>query len=204
MELTNYWWLLIWMFLFGGVSLAFIPKREELVLGKPRIRWGKLSALALALPYVLWAGFRTNVYGDTAQYRTTFLEMPTGLAQFRSYMATRSKGPGFVIFEYIFKTIFSDSVVAFFLVIALLQIVLLVFFFRKFSDDYWLSMFLFVASTDYLSWMHNGMRQFLAVTIIMACLPLISQRRYILMCLIVLFCSLIHSSALVFLPFIFV
>ena len=47
MALRNNWWLLIWLFLFGGVSLAFIPKREEIVLGKPVQRWGKLSAAAL-------------------------------------------------------------------------------------------------------------------------------------------------------------
>ena len=65
-------------------------------------------------------------------------------------------------------------------------------------------MFLFVASTDYLSWMHNGIRQFLAATIIFACLPLLLKKRYVAMVLVVLLVSQLHLSALVVLPFIFI
>ena len=204
MDLSNYWLQLVWLFLFGIISLLFIPKREEIVLGAPQMRWGKLSAAVLAVPFVLWAAWRTNQYGDTGQYRATFRSMPTGLIHLYSYVTSRPKGPGFVTFEYLFKTIISDSDVFFFLVVALIQMYFLVRVFRKYSCNYWLSMFLFVASTDYMSWMHNGIRQFLAVTIIFAALPLLVKRRYALMCIIVLLCALIHSSALAFLPFIFV
>ena len=204
MVLKNYWWQLIWLFLFGGVSLAFIPKREEIVLGKPVQRWGKLSAAALALPYVIWAAWRTDIYGDTLQYRTTFLSMPTGLSNLLPYMRENTKGPAFVVFRYLLKTFVSHSDVVYFLIVALIQIILLVYFFRKYSNSFWFSMFLFVASTDYMSWMHNGTRQFLAVTIIMACVPLILRKKRFAMCIVVLLCALIHSSALIFLPFIFV
>ena len=33
MTLTNYWWLLIWIFI-GGVLALFIPKQQELVNGR--------------------------------------------------------------------------------------------------------------------------------------------------------------------------
>ncbi len=201
---TNYWWQLIWLFLFGGVSFAFIPKREEVVLGKPVQRWGKLSAAALMLPYVIWAALRTDVYGDTGQYRATFQGMPTGLSHFWPYLQTQHKGPAFAAFRYLFKSFFSESAVAYFFVVALIQAILLIYFFRRYSKNYWLSIFFFVASTDYMSWMHNGIRQFLAVTIIMACVPLIIQKKPFAMCLVVLLCALIHSSALIFLPFVFV
>lgn len=204
MDLTNYWWQLIWVLLFGAVSLVMIPKRQEMVFGKPCMRWGRLSAFVLALPYVFWAAIRTNIYGDTGIYRSTFLNMPTGLSSFWSYVSSRSKGPLFVSFEYLFKTLLSDSPEVFFFAIALIQLVLLVRVYRKYSTDYWLSMFLFIASTDYMSWVHNGMRQFVAVVIIFACFPLLVERRYVLMCLVVLACALIHSSALIFLPFVFV
>lgn len=203
MVLRNYWWLLIWIFLFGAISLAFIPKREEIVLGKPQMCWGKLSSAALALPYVIWAGWRPDSFGDTGMYRLTFNRMPTGLANLSSYLASRPKGKGFVLIEYLIKTLLSDDPVVFFLIIAAIQIYLLVRIYRKYSKNYWLSMFLFIASTDYLTWIYNGMRQFLAVTIIFAALPLLLQRRYSLMVLVVLFASLFHSSALIFLPFIF-
>lgn len=204
MDLTNYWLQLVWLFLFGGISLLFIPQREEIVLGEPQIRWGKLSAAVLAIPFVLWAAWRSNQFGDTGQYRLTFRSMPTGFSQMMPYIMSRSKGHGFIAFEYLFKTIISDSDVFFFFVIALIQMYFLVRTFRRYSCNYWLSMFLFVASTDYMSWMHNGIRQFLAVTIIFAALPLLIKHRYVLMFIIVFLSAQIHSSALFFLPFIFV
>ena len=50
--------------------------------------------------------------------------------------------------------------------------------YRKYSSDYWMSIFLFIVSTDYLSYMHNGMRQFIAVCGIFACLGWIIKKEY--------------------------
>ena len=192
------------MFLFGGISFAFIPKQEEYVLGKRVERWNWLPAIFLAGPYAVWAGWRSNYYGDTGVYRAAFLSMPTGLGNMISYISSRRTGYGFAFFEYLFKSIVSRSDVAFFTVLAAIQLILIIYIYRKYSSNYWLSFFLFVASTDYLSWMHNGVRQFLAVTIIFASLPLLVKRKNVLMCVVVLFATWIHTSAIIFLPFIFV
>lgn len=204
MAIKNFWWLLIWLFLFGAVAYLFIPQQSEIVLGRRVRRWNWLPAAVLAAPYVIWAAWRTNHYGDTGQYRATFLSMPTGLSNMTSYVATRPKGKLFVIFEYLFKTVVSQSDVAFFFLVALIQILFIIRVYRKYSCNYWLSFFLFVASTDYLSWMHNGIRQFLAVTLIFTCIPLLVRKRYFLMCVVVLIATFIHSTAVVFLPIVFV
>lgn len=65
MSLTNYWWLLIWMFLGGSVLYYFVPKQKIVILGKEQIRWSRLAAIVLIIPYIVWAGFRTNNYGDS-------------------------------------------------------------------------------------------------------------------------------------------
>ena len=204
MNIRNYWWLLIWPFLYGGISLNLFPKKREYVLGHYVFRWTWLSALLLAAPYVLWAADKSDRYGDKSQYRITFLSMPTGLSNMAEYVARRSKGKGFVVFEYLFKTLISNSDTLFFVTIAFIQIFFVVRIYRKYSCNYWLSMFFFVASAEYLSWVHNGIRQFIAVTIIFTCLPLLLKKKYILMCVVVLIAALFHSTALVFLPFIFV
>ena len=80
----------------------------------------------------------------------------------------------------------------------------LVYIYRKYSLNYWLSIFLFVASTDYMSWMHNGIRQFLAASILFLCVPLIEKKKYITAVIIVLLVSQIHATSLIFLPFIFI
>ena len=64
MTLTNYWWLLIWVFVGGGALMIFVPKQRELVNGKKVERWTVPAALILILPYILWAGFRPDSFGD--------------------------------------------------------------------------------------------------------------------------------------------
>ena len=71
------------------------------------------------------------------------------------------------------KTVIGNSDVLFFLIIAAFQILCICFIYRKYSVNLWFSLFLFIASGDYISWVFNGMRQFIAVTLIFACLPLL-------------------------------
>lgn len=204
MALNNFWWLLIWPFIVGGMTFIISPQQEEIVLGRKCVRWHWLFAIILAAPYVVWAAYRTNSFGDTGVYRGTFNSMPVGLGQMADYVATRPKGKGFVVFEYLLKTLISESDVFFFFVIALFQMFCLVLIYRRYSRSYWLSMFFFIASTDYMTWLFNGMRQFMAVCIIFAFLPLLVKKKYAAMTGVVLFAALIHISALIFLPFIFI
>lgn len=200
MRLSNFWWLLGWLLAVGGFTLIFSPQQEELVLGKRCTRWNWLYVLILAAPYVVWAGWRGVGYGDTAMYRSVFNEMPVGLDQLGEYLAAATKDRGFVVFEYFFKTFISRQPEMFFLAVAAIQMFCLVRIYRKYSVHFWLSMFFFVASTDYVAWMHNGMRQFLAAAIIFTCIPLIIKKKYLSMAIIVLLASQIHLSAIVFLP----
>ena len=203
MRLTNYWMLIIWLFIVGIVAYFFNVKREEPVEGKWVVRWKPLAAYILSVPYVIWAGWRVG-FGDTEQYRSTFREMPSNLGQIIKYMESVEKGHGFRLLELLFKCLISTSDIAFFTFIAIIQMICLVYIYRKYSENYWLTFFFFVASTDYLSWMHNGIRQFLAASILLLCLPLIARKRYFPAVIIVIIAAFIHVTALIFLPFIFI
>ena len=178
-------------------------KREELVNGQYCIRWRPFPAVVLAVPFVIWAGWRRH-FGDTEVYRSTFLNMPSSLDQIGTYMKSVRKGYGFKLFELLFKCLVSQSDIALFVFIAAVQMVCLVYVYRKYSSNYWLSFFFFVASTDYLSWMFNGIRQFIAAAILFLCVPLIAKKRYASVIIIILLVSQIHATALIFLPFIFI
>lgn len=201
MRLENYWWLLIWPFLFRIFGLLWNMQREEIVDGQRCIRWKPLAACLLATPYVIWAGWR-QVFGDTEQYRGTFLSLPSKLSQIGSYMEGVEKGHAFRLIELLFKCLVSKSDIAFFLFVATIQMACLVYVYRRYSTNYWLSLFFFVASTDYLSWMHNGIRQFIAASFIFLCVPLIAEKKYLQAIVIILLATLIHSSALIVLPFV--
>ena len=101
------------------------------------------------------------------------------------------------------RNIVGENVELFFLIIALFQILCIVMIFQKYSIDYWTSFFLFIASTDYMSWMMNGTRQFIAVTAIFASFGLMLYKKYIACIIVILFISIFHNSALLMIPIIF-
>lgn len=203
MKLTNYWWLLIWMFAVGGVMAFFLPKRKEYVCGREEYRWEWLPAILLALPYVIWAGTR-GYFGDTYNYMKSFENVPGVLSQIPGYLAENEKDKGFTVLMVVFKAIFSDSSMWFFLAIAAFQMLCIVAVYRKYSTDYWISMFLFIASTDYLSWMQNGIRQFIAVTAIFAGFGLLLKRKYAALLCLILLASTVHGSALIMIPIVLI
>ena len=203
MKLTNYWWLLIWLFTGGAFLALAVPKQKERICGKTEYRWHWLPAMALALPYLIWAAYRTN-FGDTYTYIRSFQEAPAALSQLGSYVMEASKDKGFWTLIVLIKALITESPVVYFAIIAAIQIWCMVLVFRKYSPNYWMSMFLFVVSTDYLSWMQNGMRQFLAVTLIFAGFELMLKKKYLPLILIILLVSTIHGSALIMLPIVFI
>ena len=91
MTLTNYWWLLIWVFVGGAALSIAIPKRQELVLGKLEKRWGIMPALILILPYIVWAGFRSYSFGDTSAYQQAFRECAASIGEIGTYISGVTK-----------------------------------------------------------------------------------------------------------------
>lgn len=202
MALTNYWWLMIWLFI-GGVITAAFPKRQERLGGKTVERWRVLPAIVLVIPYIIWAGFRESI-GDTGAYRRGFLALSGSLADIPEVLLGDTKDPGFTVVMILIKTVFGNDDTIFFLSIAIFQLLCISLTFRKYSVDYWTSMFLFVASTDYWSWMMNGMRQFIAVVAIFACLKWLTEKKYVPLIAVISLISLIHGTAILMLVIVFI
>lgn len=204
MALTNYWWLLIWMFT-GGLFLAFfVPQQNQNIMGEIKKCWLLIPAILLIIPYVIWAGFRTDNWGDTYAYREMLQEAPSSLSGLVSYVQSADKDQGFSAFIVVIKSIFGNSDVVFFIAIALIQLLCLLYVYRKYSCNLWLSIFIFVASTDYMSWMHNGIRQFLAVCITSIAMTFSLKKKHLLAIILILVAATIHASALIMLPGIFI
>lgn len=194
--------ILIWLFC-GLLLSTFFPRREMQVLGKTRKRWSLWPVFLLILPLIYWCAHRTFAYGDTEFYRMSFADAPSSLWEIPAYMESQPKDAGFYGFSALLKCIFGSDVRVYFFLLGAIQMTLLALVYRKYSRNFWLSMFLFVASTDYTSWMYNGTRQFMAVVIIFAALPLLLKKRYLWTVLLILFASVFHQSALLMLPVIF-
>lgn len=204
MTLSNYWWLLIWLFT-GGLLLAyFAPKEKRIVNGRLQGCWWRVSAIALVIPYIIWAGFRSDNWGDTFAYRQMFSEAPSSLSGLASYVESADKDKGFSALIVLIKSVFENSDVAFFAIIAIIQFICLLYIYRKYSCNLWLSVFIFIASTDYMSWMHNGIRQFLAVCITTVAITFSVKKKYVWAIVLIFIATTIHASALIMLPGIFI
>ena len=105
--------------------------------------------------------------------------MPGNLGGITEYMRTVNKDKGFYFVSALIKALITKDVNRYLLIIAIVQSYLLFRVYRKYSTRYVMSFFLFIASTDYISWMFNGMRQFVAVTITLAAFEFILDKKYV-------------------------
>ena len=198
LEQTSHWYPLIWIFA-AGIVLYKMPKKEELVCGQVQERYYWFTAVLLVIPYVLWAGYRTGG-ADTAAYMMSFRRASASFAEIPKILFSDAKDPGFTALMVFVKSCGITSYQHFFLLIAAFQMWCMVYTFRRYSPNFWLSIFLFVISTDYLSWMQNGIRQFTAVCMTFAAFDLMVRRKYIKFALVVLIAMQIHGSAVLMLP----
>ena len=166
--MSEYLLQLLWVLVGGYIIKAVAKKQTVMVLGRREERWSVSSALALMIPIILWAGFRDRWFSDTGAYVTAFIERPDTFSELPAYLETVTKDKGFAVFSCLIKILITDNYRVYLLIIAAIQGLILALVFRKYSSDYWLSVFLFIAATDYISWMFNGIRQFLAVVITLA------------------------------------
>ena len=192
---------LIWL-IAGGLVLSKMPMQHEYVCGREKKSWYTFNAFLLVLPLIFWSGFREYV-GDTYAYQKAFIDAPATFSTLLGSLNADTKDPGFVVPVTLFKALGVSNYRGFFLIIAAFQMLSIALVFRKYSPNYWISIFLFVVSTDYISWMFNGMRQFIATTMIFGAFDLMVRKKHIAFALVVLLAAQIHGSAILMLPLAF-
>lgn len=196
--------IFVWIGFLALVARPLQVKRTVLVEGIEEDRYIWAFAFIAFLPVILMAGFRDRWFADTTLYVSSYLKMPLSISEIPDYMSEVSKDQGFSLLSCILKLFVKDDFRTYLVIIASIQGLILVSFFRKYSTEYMISVFLFVASTDYLSWMFNGIRQFMAVVIILLSSKYIFNKKYIPAIGIILIASTFHKSALLMIPVIFI
>lgn len=196
--------ILFWLFFAAILGHTVGMHRRVKVLGKEERRATKLYAWIVILPIILMAATRSNYIGDTYAYLVDYRSIPSTLSGKLAYIQSHSKDTGFYALGTLVSVFAGAHFRYFFLVIALIQGYCLMKTYRKFSEDYWFAIFVFVASTDFVSWMQNGIRQFVAVAITFAAAEPIFRKQYIKAGVIIVIASLFHKSALMMLPIMFI
>ena len=196
--------ILLWVGFVAIVTSRIRFQRLETVCGTKEPRYPWLFAFLVFLPIIWIAGNRSSGVGDTYAYRTTFLSMPSTFSEIPAYMQGVTKDKGFYLFSAILKQLIGPDAVLYTIILATIQGIILVSVYRKYSYNYVLSVFLFLASTDYVGWMYNGIRQFTAVVIIFAATTLMLKKKYVPLIITILLASTFHQTALLMIPFVFI
>lgn len=202
--MTGYLFVILWVGLCAFLSKYVFVKRKELVCGVEEERYSWLTAFIVFLPLIIVAGSREYVFDTTAYINFFTKRIPNSFSEAFSVFGTNEKDKGFYIFSTFIKSIFGDDFHVYLMIIATIQGLIILSIYRKYSINYVLSIFLFVASVDYIGWMFNGMRQFLAVTILFAAAPLILKKKYFPLLCIILLAFTMHRSALIMIPIILI
>lgn len=215
MEFFFNWYL--WYYLFLGIMayIYFQQKNKSTVNadGTRTVNSGNdndeykasfLFSILVYLPLIWLAGTRSweiaDKYGDTGVYINMYKDAPSSLNELLGNIDWDSKYPGFEIIMSFVKQISGVDYQGFFWIIAIIQGVCLIVFYRYYTKNIVIVAFLFFASTDYMSWMMNGTRQFLVVTILLAAFPLVQKKRFFLFIIIVLLLFTVHRSVLIVIP----
>ena len=202
--MTGYLFVILWVGLCAILSKLVFVKRKELVCGVEEERYSWLTAFIVFLPLIIVAGSRGKVFDTTAYINWFTKTVPSSLGEAFSIFGTDEKDKGFYLLSSFIKSIFGNDYHVYLMIIAAIQGLIILSIYRKYSINYVLSVFLFVASVDYIGWMFNGTRQFLAVTMVFAATPLILKKKYFPLLCIILLAFTVHRSALIMIPIILI
>lgn len=191
-------WLLLWIGLVALVAYSAKLKRKETVLGQETERYSLLFAIITFLPVFLFTSVG-EIRSDIVAYLGGFDKLSPSINEvFQNWWT--DKGPGFTLIEVLIKLVFGNNREAFRVIFGLIQSIPLVLIYRKYSEDYVFSIFLFIAMGNYNGWMMNGLRQFVAACIIFAATPLLIKKKIVPTILIILLAITIHTSAMMMIP----
>lgn len=194
--------IFIWLILMYFVSLSPATKRMELVNGVWVRRYRPYFAFLVFFP-VIWMVAFGKLRGDLSVYISNYNRLPSTVSE-GWYLLKGFDRAGFILLQLLIRQFSGGSVTAFRLVVTLIHAVPVILVFRKYSENYLFSCYLFIAAGCHLSWMMNGIRQFIAVTIIFAATPWIVEKKYFRVILIILLAATFHKTALFMIPVIFI
>ena len=203
--MTVYWFMMAWVILFG--ILAQVTSKRVCVgeyLGEDvyEARVHLFMAVVTFAVIIFLAGMRTTV-GDTTAYIKMFKDYPLFQNAHDAIFASNAREPGFRLFSILIKTFISDNYNVWLSIIAIISGICVMYPLYKYSCNFGVSAFLFMASCQF-SWMFNGMRQFLVAAIVFSCTGLILKNKTLLYIIIVCILSTIHKSAFILIPMYFV
>lgn len=194
-------WLALVAVFFKTAQPAFMTTEN----GYDQMQVTKRFAFITFLPIIIFVCTATRRYwGDYGGYLQTYLMFPTNPSDAFTYIVSMGDCQAFYLFTYLIKILSGGNVFIYRFALALLQSIPFINLYRKYSPSYVFTVFLFVVTATPIAWMLNGVRQLIAAAIIYAATPLIVEKKYFKVILVILFASLFHQTAILMIPVVFI
>src|SRR5574344_928384 len=164
--------MFLYVFITGTISHEIIVSGKIKTKYDSKITWFAIIII-MSLP-IFFIGMRTNFADTTAHIKSfnmldrTFSEMIGNMGQ--------SSAPLWELYNCFFKQFISKDANMWLMSLAIISGIGLCKFFYEYSADFSLSMFIFFGSTAY-QFMMNGIRQFLAISIVLFFADLKKKRK---------------------------
>lgn len=199
-----HWYLFVFLILLYAVVKAANQRYQVYVAGEyeTRYKWFTSAAVIGVLTYV--AAMRNERFLDTLSYINNYMRSDPSWESILSIIQGSGKDKVFYVMTNILRGLLGDHYRAYLGVIAGFCLTCVITVYRKHSSNFFVSVFLFIASGEFVMWTHNGMRQFIAVSMVFAATDLLLKKKYLPYALIVLIASSFHGSALIMIPVILV
>lgn len=193
-----YWSMLLWpLFLW----IVFNKSHEVVEInGFSEKRAYKIHAFIVFFYFIFFIGLR-SAFIDTRNYIKMFNNAPDHFSQMVNFTGT--KDIGFTYLMVLFKQFISENHQVWLFSIALLSGLIVMEALRRYSANFTLSAYLFIASAQF-SWLMNGIRQFIVIAIMFFALQLIIKNKKWTYFLLILFLTPIHFTAILLLPVYFI
>lgn len=190
------------MLLFALLAVSFYTQKTQIAGDfrianeSQKVSW--LGAFLIWAYIIFWVAMRSR-FVDTPAYIHGFQTADDSWRGLIVEVQGGGKAPGWGAFNVLFKMLISSNYHIFFLGVALIQAIPIMNTLRKYSENYFYSVFLFIAALRFTEFM-NGIRQFVAVAVLFGCTKWIIERKWFPYCLIVLLMSTIHFTAIIMIP----
>ena len=188
------------IFIFG-IILAYVSDRRAIVEfdsygDRVYRKKDKLVFFIIAIVLAIFVGLRTS-YNDTNTYMNMYEALSPGISNLLTIDLSLGENPGFWVVNTIVKTI-GFSTQSFLMFYAIITVGIYLWFIRKYSDNIWLSVFLFFTMGCYTFTM-AAIKQCVAVAFCLVATDRYLQNKKISFVLWVLIASTFHPYSLMYL-----
>ena len=173
---------------------AYLLKAEKSI----SLFWALVSVALL----VFFVAERSD-YNDTKAYIGAFNSASTHSIKSQFFGGVSASSPGFNFVMVMFKKFISSDYHAWFAFLAIFQSGAIVSLYYRYSCDFFMSMYLFIASTSFL-WLMGGIRQLTAVCFILYFYRFVIERKMIAFAIVVYIAYTIHDTAVLWIPIYFI